>query len=121
MAKLTRFFNSFKYAFCGIMALFGNERNAKFHLFSAVVVIMAGIVLKISNIEWCLIMLCIGGVFAAEGFNTAIEKLCDKVSPQIDPLIRVAKDVAAASVLLFVIACVIVGLIVFVPKLGLLQ
>ncbi len=52
----------------------------------------------------------------AEAFNTAIEKLCDKVSPQTDSLIKIAKDVAAGAVLLFVFAAVTVGLIVFLPK-----
>lgn len=52
----------------------------------------------------------------AEGFNTALEKLCDKVSPEYSPLIGTAKDVAAASVLLFVLASVTVGLIIFLPK-----
>ncbi len=51
----------------------------------------------------------------AEGFNTAIEKLCDKVSPQRDPLIEIAKDIAAGAVLLFVFSAVIIGLIVFLP------
>lgn len=56
----------------------------------------------------------------AEGFNTAIEKLCDKVSPQRDPLIKIAKDIAAGAVLLFVFSAVIIGLIVFLPHIFLI-
>ena len=52
----------------------------------------------------------------AEAFNTAIEALCDKVSPGFDPLIGRAKDLAAGAVLLFVFAAITVGLIVFIPK-----
>ena len=52
----------------------------------------------------------------AEAFNTAIEKLCDKVSPERDPLIKTTKDVAAGAVLLFVLGAVAVGLIIFIPK-----
>ena len=107
---------SFVYAWQGIVSLFGNEPNARIHLCVALLVEAAGFFFNISASEWCLVTLCIGGVFMAEAFNTAIEKLCDKVSPQTDSLIKIAKDVAAGAVLLFVFAAVTVGLIVFLPK-----
>ena len=107
---------SFVYAWQGIVSLFGNEPNARIHLCVALLVVSAGFFFNISASEWCLVTLCIGGVFMAEAFNTAIEKLCDKVSPQTDSLIKIAKDVAAGAVLLFVFAAVTVGLIVFLPK-----
>ena len=102
---------SFRYAWEGIVSLFSNERNAQIHLGAAVCVITAGCLFDLSAVEWCLISLCIGGVFMAEGFNTAIEK----VSPERDPLVKTAKDVAAGAVLLFVISAVVVGLFVFIP------
>lgn len=108
--------HSFVYAWQGIVSLFGNEPNARIHLCVALLVVAAGFFFNISASEWCLVTLCIGGVFMAEAFNTAIEKLCDKVSPQTDSLIKIAKDVAAGAVLLFVFAAVAVGLIVFLPK-----
>ena len=107
---------SFVYAWQGIVSLFGNEPNARIHLCVALLVVAAGFFFNISASEWCLVTLCIGGVFMAEAFNTAIEKLCDKVSPQTDSLIKIANDVAAGAVLLFVFAAVAVGLIVFLPK-----
>ena len=107
---------SFVYAWQGIVSLFGNEPNARIHLCVALLVVAAGFFFNISASEWCLVTLCIGGVFMAEAFNTAIEKLCDKVSPQTDSLIKIAKDVAAGAVLLFVFAAIAVGLIVFLPK-----
>ena len=107
---------SFVYAWQGIVSLFGNEPNARIHLCVALLVVAAGFFFNISASEWCLVTLCIGGVFMAEAFNTAIEKLCNKVSPQTDSLIKIAKDVAAGAVLLFVFAAVTVGLIVFLPK-----
>lgn len=110
-----RLIKSFGFAGEGIRALFAREANAKIHLCFAVAVIIAGLVFGISRIEWCVIALCIGGVFMAEGFNTAVEKLADKVSPQRDPLIKAAKDVAAGAVLLFVFAAVACGLIIFLP------
>ena len=102
---------SFRYAWEGIVSLFSNERNAQIHLGAAVCVITAGCLFDLSAVEWCLISLCIGGVFMAEGFNTAIEKVCD------NPLVKTAKDVAAGAVLLFVISAVVVGLFVFIPHL----
>lgn len=113
---MPRLLNSFKYAFNGITALFAHEANAKIHLSVAVCVIIAGFVFNIATWEWCAVILCIGGVFMAEGFNTAIEKLCDKVSPKHDPLIKIAKDVAAGAVLLYVFGAVFCGLIIFLPK-----
>lgn len=114
---MKKFFMSFKYAWSGIVHLFANERNAKFHLVVALLVGIVSIILGLTAIESCIILLCIGGVFAAEGFNTAIEKLADRVSIHPDPLIKTVKDVAAGAVLLFVIFVVIVGCIIFIPKL----
>lgn len=107
---------SFKYAWNGIVKLFRTEAHAKIHLTVGVIVIIVGFILHLSPIEWCIISLCIGGVFMAEGFNTAIEKLSDKISKEFSPLIGQAKDIAAGSVLLFVIAAVVSGLIIFIPK-----
>lgn len=104
---------SFGYAWKGIVYLFRNESNAKIHLVAAVGVITAGLVVRLERWEWCAVLLCIGGVWMAEAFNTALEKVCDKVSPEYAPLIGTAKDVAAAAVLLFVAAAVAVGAIVF--------
>lgn len=93
-----------------------NEAHAQIHLVAAVVVIAVGIIVGLSATEWCLVSLCIGGVFMAEAFNTAIEKLADRVSPDYDPLIGAVKDVAAGGVLIMAIASAVVGLIIFIPK-----
>lgn len=114
--KMRRLILSFKYAGEGIASLFFHERNARIHLLAAVCVIIAGWLFELAAWEWCAVILCIGGVFMAEGFNTAIEKLCDKVSPEKNPLIKIAKDVAAGAVLLFVFSAVAVGLIIFLPR-----
>lgn len=106
---------SFKYAFKGIAALF-TQPNACIHACVMVLVLAAGLWLKIAPWEWCAVAICIGGVLSAEAFNTAIEALCDKVSPDYDPLIGKAKDVAAGAVLLFVFGAIAVGLIIFLPK-----
>ncbi|MCM1152039.1 MAG: diacylglycerol kinase family protein [Muribaculum sp.] len=108
---------SFRYAAKGISTLFKHEHNARIHLCVAIAVILCGFILRISVNEWCLVSICIGSVLAAEGFNSAIETLADKISPDYDPLIGKAKDLAAGAVLLTVGGVVITGLIIFIPKL----
>lgn len=111
---------SFKYAFCGIRKLF-SQPNAYIHAIVAVIVIVAGCFLQLAAWEWVVVALCIGVVLMAEAFNSAIEALADKVSPEYDPLIGKAKDLAAGAVLLVVMGVVAAGLIIFLPKfLGLL-
>ena len=106
---------SFKYAFEGLGVLMG-EHNAWIHCCAAIVAIAASFLLKISSGEWCAVIICIGMVLSAEAFNTAIEAVCDHVSEKYAPLIKRAKDVAAAGVLILSIAAVIIGAIIFLPK-----
>ncbi len=107
---------SFKYAGRGIARLIGREHNAWIHCAAAVCVVIAGFLFRLSGLEWVAVVLCIGAVFAAEGFNSAIEALCDRVSPEYDEAIKHAKDLAAGAVLIFAIMSVVVGLLIFIPK-----
>lgn len=109
---------SFRYAFNGIHRLF-KEPNARIHLCFAILALTASILLGINATQWTLIILCIAGVLSAEAVNTAIENLADKISPEYSPLIKAAKDTAAAAVLILAIASVIIGLIIFIP--GIIQ
>jgi len=107
---------SFKYAFAGICDLFKTEPNAIIHLVAAILVIALGFFFSISKTEWCLIIFAIAIVFSAEAFNTAIEHLTNKVSPDYNELAGKTKDAAAAAVLLAAIGAAIVGFIIFLPK-----
>lgn len=107
---------SFSYAGFGIYSLFRHENNAKIHLLAAVVVFIAGIFFKISNIEWCIIIVQIALVWAAEAFNTAIEKIADMISTEYHPTIKIIKDVAAAGVLILAISAIFVASFIFLPK-----
>ena len=107
---------SFKYAINGIKTLFREEPNAKIHLFVTVCVLVAGIVLRISRGEWIAVILCIGLVIALESLNSAIENMADFVSPGKHEMIKKVKDLAAGAVLIGAVASVIVGMIVFLPK-----
>jgi diacylglycerol kinase len=107
---------SFTYAFQGWKVLIENEHNARIHLVAAILAIIAGFALKISLMEWIVIALCIGLVFAAEAFNSALEYICNFVSPQYHELIKKIKDLSALAVLFIAAAAFISGLLIFVPK-----
>ncbi len=96
--------------------MFANEHNAWIHLAAALLVIIAGSVLKISASEWVAVSIASGLVFTTEAINTSIEKLSDFVSPEKHNSIKEVKDLASAGVLISAITALIIGLIVFVPK-----
>lgn len=104
------------YAFRGIKELIKSEPNARIHLIATVCVVLAGLYFKLSLTEWMAIIIVIGGVFSAEAVNSALETLCDLVSPGFHPFVKRIKDLAAGAVLLVAIAAASVGLIIFVPK-----
>ena len=105
---------SFRYAFAGIRSLIATEHNAWIHCAAAACAVAAGIGFNVSATEWIAIVLCIGGVLAAEGFNA----LADRVSPGYDEAVKRTKDIAAGAVLLTAIAAAVTGLIIFVPKIA---
>ncbi|MDD3239470.1 MAG: diacylglycerol kinase family protein [Lachnospira sp.] len=107
---------SFGYAFEGIFTCIKKERNMKIHCVMAVLVVIAGLILKISSIEWCVCLALFGLVMALEHVNTAIEAVVDLVTEERKPLAKIAKDTAAGAVLIAAIMAAIAGLIIFVPK-----
>jgi diacylglycerol kinase len=108
---------SFRFAGYGIFSLFRHENNARIHLIVALLVIIAALMFRLSLSEWCFVVIQIALVWAAEAFNTSIEKLADVVSAEYHPTIKIVKDLAAAGVLILSISAVIVGGIIFIPKL----
>ncbi len=106
---------AFKYAGQGMRALLRYEHNARIHLVAAVVAIAAGFLFGITPMEWCLIVLCIALVIAAEALNSAVEALADKITLERDPLIGRAKDLGATAVTLLALAAAIIGAIIFIP------
>ena len=115
MNELKKRINSFGYAFKGIASLLKREHNAWIHCIAIMVVTLAGLHFGITRTEWCIVCLCFGIVLAAEGFNTAIERLVDLVSPDFHPVAGDVKDVAAGAVLICAIAAAIIGMIIFIP------
>lgn len=107
---------SFGFAFCGIVSAAKSERNMKIHVVIALIVIGFGFYFSLSGIEWLFILLAICGTITLEMVNSSIERAVDLATDQIHPLAKEAKDFAAGAVLIYAIFSVIIGFIIFLPK-----
>lgn len=107
---------SFGFAFAGLNELLKSEQNARIHLLATIGAVIAGLMLRISSLEWGVILIVIALVWVAEAFNTTIEKLTDHFFNDYNKTARIAKDISAAAVLVCAITAFICGLIVFLPK-----
>jgi diacylglycerol kinase (ATP) len=116
MAFFKERIRSFGYAFAGIFHAFRTQPNARIHLVVAVVAIACGLLLKISLSEWCFVTVAIAVVFAAELFNTAMERMVDMMSPERREAAGRIKDLSAGAVLIVSIMAVILGCMIFLPN-----
>jgi len=108
---------SFKYAFWGIETLFRETPNAMIQLVAAIAAILSGLFFHITNAEWLILILSIGGVLTMETINSALENLSDYASKkEMHPTIRKVKDLSAAAVLIMAIAALAIGLVIFLPR-----
>ncbi len=114
--SIKRLKKSFGYAFKGIDDVVSNEPNMKIHVSVAILVVIMSFLLKISMIEWIILVLLIGLVLAAEVINTTIENLVDMYTKDYNERAKVVKDTAAGTVLILAITAVIIGLMIFIPK-----
>ncbi len=103
-------------AFRGLYVVSRATRHLFIHIVSALIVVALGFYFRVSSLEWIALVFTIGLVFITETLNTAIEIDIDLTSPEYHPFARDTKDVAAGAVLLSVFVAVIVGLIVFLPR-----
>jgi len=111
-----KYSQKFLNAFRGMYVVFKVTRHFFIHISVAFLVIFLGFYFRVSGMEWIALVFAIGFVVVAEVFNTAIEIDIDLTSPEYHPFARDTKDVAAAAVLFSVFVAVIVGLIIFLPK-----
>lgn len=107
---------SFLYAFDGIAYAFKTQRNLKIHLSIGILAIVLGLLLQIDAPSWMAVVICIFSMFSAELLNTAVESVVDMVCPEWKELAKRAKDCAAGAVCIVAFGSVVVGLIVFIPK-----
>lgn len=107
---------SFPFAFQGLKTALKDEPNFKIHLTFALIAIILGFLLKLTGLEWLLLITTIAFVIIMELVNTSLESIVNLVSPEIKDAARKAKDVGAAAVLVSAIFSVAVGLLLFLPK-----
>ena len=113
---IKKFFHSFTYPIKGLRYTYRNEQNLAFDIGMALIVSILAFVFELSRTEWAILLLTMGLVISCELINTAIEATVDLVTEEYHPLAKVAKDTAAAEGFVFAIVAVIVGIIIFGPK-----
>lgn len=114
--KTKKLINSFKYAIEGIISSFKTERNMKLHVLAMTLVILLGFIIRLSRLEWIICIILFAIVIAGELFNTAIETTVDIAMPQRNEKAKLAKDISAGAVLIVAIGSLIIGGIIFIPK-----
>lgn len=90
----------------------------KIHMAAAFLAVVFGIKFTVSPVEWLILVLTIMAVLVTELMNTALEAVVDLASPEFHPLAKIAKDVAAGAVLVTAVSAVIIGSIIFCPKIA---
>jgi len=108
---------SIKYALKGISIAFREEFNFRTQITLGAMAFALGAYLRISETEWLFIIGASGLVLTAEALNTSLEELCDMLRSTHDPHVAKIKDLAAGAVLLASAAALLIGLIIFLPKL----
>ena len=113
---IKKFINSFSYPIKGLKYAYRNEQNLAVDVGMAILVLIAGFIFKLNATEWVVVVFTIGAVLSLELINSSIEAAVDLVTEEYHPLAKVAKDTSAAAVFVIAIVAVIVGLIIFLPK-----
>lgn len=110
------FIESVGHALDGIQYITNHERNFKIEITFAIAVVIASFILKVSLIEWIVLIFLIGTILALEMINTAIERCVDLATKDYKELAKISKDVAAGAVLIMSLFSVVIGIIIFLPK-----
>lgn len=113
----SHFVQSFRHAIEGIVDAVRRERHMRFHLAAALAVVIVAAGLHLERVDWLWLLAAISGVWVAELFNTAIERVVDLVTAEVHPLAKAAKDTAAGAVLVAALFAAAVGLIILGPPL----
>jgi len=108
---------SFRHAARGLALLVRTQHNARIHLVATLLVVALGWWLRINATDWRWLIVAITLVWAAEAMNTALEHLCNVVSPERNASVRMAKDIGAGAVLICAVGAAVLGVLVFLPYL----
>ena len=118
LKDLDRFKFSFRNALVGIHTAYKTQKNLRIHLLLSLLVIITAFILQVTYIDWLILLLTIMLVIISEIFNTAIEFTVDLFSPEFNQQAKKAKDVSAAGVLVTSLFAVLIGIIIFLPKIA---
>ena len=110
------FFEALKNSINGILYVITTQRNFKIQLFFAILAIVLSVLLKLNFIEIIIILIVISSVFVLEFFNTIIETIIDMYTQEYNEKAKIAKDIAAGIVTIMSIFSIIIGVIIFLPK-----
>ncbi len=110
--------HSFKYAFNGLKILLREEHNSRIHIFLGLIAIILAIALDINSIEWGILIFSIALVITVETINSAIENIADFLTLENNNHIKKIKDLSAGAVLVSSLSSIIIGLLIFIPKLA---
>jgi len=113
--SLRKIFKSFQYSFHGLK-IHSQQHNFMGMLISALFVILLGFILNISYFEWLILVLIMGLVLSLEALNTTLEKTLDYLEPRFSDKIRMLKDLMAGGVAIVIFTSIIIGLMIFLPK-----
>lgn len=111
-----RFLKSFKYSLQGLKHAYLHEQSMFIHALASLLSIILGLILQVNRYEWIIIISLLCFIAVIELFNTSIEATCDAITKEQNPLIKIAKDTASGAVFLATIVSLIVGLVIFIPK-----
>ena len=113
--SLRKIFKSFQYSFHGLK-IHSQQHNFMGMLISALFVILLGFILNISYFEWLILILIMSLVLSLETLNTSLEKTLDYLEPRFSDKIRILKDLMAGGVAIVIFTSIIIGLMIFLPK-----
>ena len=116
MNRINQFVKSFTCAFRGLVYIFKIEKNFQNELAISFIVILAMIYFRVTKMETVALVIVIVGVLIMELLNTVVERVVDILKPRVHPYARLIKDLMAAIVLISAIFAVVIGLIIFLPK-----
>ena len=106
----------FKYAWAGLLVAFKQENNFRIHLSLTIIVLLFSFVLKLNLIEWLFVIIAIALVIITELINSVFERMIDYLKPEKHQSAKEIKDMSAAFVLIAAIIAIIIGTIIFLPK-----
>jgi diacylglycerol kinase len=113
-----RIVRSFGYAFEGLATVLRTQPNFAVHIAAAVAALGLGVWLRLGSVDLAVLVLTCALVLAVESINTALEAMCDLVSLEYHPLIKRAKDISAAAVLISAMAAVVIAVLLFGPPIS---